>query len=78
MGFIKQKKKERKKKRKIERKEKNTVSYTFGVFLVNETNIQATCSSSLLTGTAKTKGFDLAHVRLLTMNGDIADINAKK
>ena len=67
MGFIKQKKKERKK----EIKEKNTVSYTLGVFLVNETNIQATCSSSLLTGTAKTKGFDLARVRLLTMNGDI-------
>ena len=47
------------------------MSYTLGVFLVNETNIQATCSSSLLTGTAKAKGFDLAHVRLLTMNGDI-------
>ena len=47
------------------------MSYTFGVFLVNKTNIQATCSSSLLTGKAKTKGFDLAHVRLLTMNGDI-------
>ena len=47
------------------------MSYTLGVFLVNETNIQATCSLSLLTGTAKTKGFDLAHVRQLTMNGDI-------
>ena len=47
------------------------MSYTLGVFLINEINIQATCSSSLLTGTAKTKGFDLAHVRLRTMNGDI-------